>query len=287
MVGTNVSEQAQGRCPYYVYQSSESLWLDDVYARRRRTVEWQLERGGPDRVVDRTVRLLPNEIGVSTQNPDPWTSLMKIRLRCIDSAAANFSFDEIHASYWVRDLENGVLFGAFVSVTRTWDGAAHYDSAVCAFSLQDIEQVFASSTLFELTQGDIYTLSRPLPPSQALSPRPGVTCPPGPRTISSADARFWVTHPLVTQTPKQRHKRLFYAHSGVAFRSLVAFVLNETWGAWHRSLYLFTDVDVRQYSTDACEGRHLDCPSCLLDPFCGWDGNKCLPHTVGSTRRTC
>ncbi|KAL1435569.1 hypothetical protein MTO96_000226 [Rhipicephalus appendiculatus] len=392
MVGTNVSEQAQGRCPYYVYQSSESLWLDDAPSSGSSSVvaltalstgqygffrygvanprglrllstdslavqkptpvgafstaehayfvfrEEGIERKACGaRNLSTVARLCKNEIGVSTQNPDPWTSLMKIRLRCIDSAAANFSFDEIHASYWVRDLENGVLFGAFVSVTRTWDGTAHYDSAVCAFSLQDIEQEFASSTFYDLIQGDIYTLSRPLPPSQALSPRPGVTCPPGPRTMSSADARFWVTHPLVTQTPKQRHKRLFYGHSGVAFRSLVVFVLNETWGAWvicyaaaeggallkvaeeiaavgqvpaparlvdafmvtaepirkmrvslkHRSLYVFTDVDVRQYSMDACEGRHLDCPSCLLDPFCGWDGNKCLPHTVGSTRRTC
>ncbi|XP_049270229.1 semaphorin-3F-like [Rhipicephalus sanguineus] len=285
-------------------------------------------------------RVCKNEVGISTQNADPWTSLMKVRLRCIDSAAANFSFDEIHASHWVRDLESGVLFGAFVSVTRTWAGAANFDSAVCAFSLQDIEEEFASSTFYELIQRDIYTLSRPLHLSQVLSPRPGVTCPPGPRTMSSADARFWVTHPLVTKTPKQRHNRPFYAHAGVAIRSLVAFVLNETWGAWvvcyaateegamlkvaeeiaaggqvpaparlvdtfaattepirkmlvslkHRSLYVLTDVDVRQYSTDACEGRHIDCPSCLLDPFCGWDGNKCLPHTDGSkatTRRTC
>ncbi|XP_075728769.1 uncharacterized protein LOC142769687 isoform X1 [Rhipicephalus microplus] len=59
MVGTNESEKAEGRCPYYVYQSSESLWLDDVYARRRRAVEWQFERGGADHVVDRRARLIP------------------------------------------------------------------------------------------------------------------------------------------------------------------------------------------------------------------------------------
>ncbi|KAL3250004.1 hypothetical protein MRX96_055618 [Rhipicephalus microplus] len=365
MVGTNESEKAEGRCPYYVYQSSESLWLDDAPSNGSSSVvalttlstgvhglfrygvsnprglrlrsddsravqkpvlvgafstaehayfvfrEEGVERKAcGSRNLSTVARVCKNEIGDSAQNAEPWTSLMKVRLRCIDNASANFSFDEIHASYWVPDLDNGVLFGAFVSVARTWDGVAHYDSAVCAFSLQDIERELANSTFYELTQG------------------------------GTADTVFWVTHPLVTQTPKQRHKRLFYAHSGVAFRSLVAFVLNETWGAWvvcyaateqgallklaeeiaavgqvppparlvdafmvtadpvrkmrvspkHRSLYIFTDVDVRQYSTDACEGRHLDCPSCILDPFCGWDGNKCLPHTVGSTattRRTC
>ncbi|KAH7962715.1 hypothetical protein HPB52_017614 [Rhipicephalus sanguineus] len=287
MVGTNVSEQAQGRCPYYVYQTSESLWLDDapstgissvVALTALSTGQYGFFRYGvpnprgllllstdssavqkPDLVgafsttehayfvfreegierkacgarnLSTVARVCKNEVGISTQNADPWTSLMKVRLRCIDSAAANFSFDEIHASHWVRDLESGVLFGAFVSVTRTWAGAANFDSAVCAFSLQDIEEEFASSTFYELIQRDIYTLSRPLHLSQVLSPRPGVTCPPGPRTMSSADARFWVTHPLVTKTPKQRHNRPFYAHAGVAIRSLVAFVLNETWGAW-------------------------------------------------------
>ncbi|KAH8039674.1 hypothetical protein HPB51_008267 [Rhipicephalus microplus] len=283
MVGTNESEKAEGRCPYYVYQSSESLWLDDAPSNGSSSVvalttlstgvhglfrygvsnprglrlrsddsravqkpvlvgafstaehayfvfrEEGVERKAcGSRNLSTVARVCKNEIGDSAQNAEPWTSLMKVRLRCIDNASANFSFDEIHASYWVPDLDNGVLFGAFVSIARTWDGVAHYDSAVCAFSLQDIERELANSTFYELTQGGMYTLSHPLPLSQVLSPRPGVTCPPGPRTISTADTVFWVTHPLVTQTPKQRHKRLFYAHSGVAFRSLVAFVLNET-----------------------------------------------------------
>lgn len=57
-----------------------------------------------------------------------------------------------------------------------------------------------------------------------------------------------------------------------------------------RSLYVFSDDAVRQYRLDACEGRHFECATCVMDPFCGWDGQRCLPHTTGGTTitsRTC
>ncbi|XP_077548684.1 semaphorin-2A-like isoform X2 [Haemaphysalis longicornis] len=57
-----------------------------------------------------------------------------------------------------------------------------------------------------------------------------------------------------------------------------------------KSLYVFSDDAVLQYRLDACEGRHFECAPCVLDPFCGWDGNRCLPHTTGgaaTTTRTC
>ncbi|KAH6939005.1 hypothetical protein HPB50_015593 [Hyalomma asiaticum] len=326
MVGTNVSEQAQGRCPYYIHQSSESLWLDDAPSSGSSSVvaltvlstgqygyyrygvptlrglrlsstdstavqkpklvgaystakhayfvfrEEGIERkacgardvstvarvckvrdvvectwpryawclgltrlkgivGGASSLTcfggSMVMMLAANEIGTSANNPDPWTSLMKTRLRCVDDAAANFSFDEIYAFHWVPDLENGVLFGAFVSVT-----AAHYDSAVCAFLERDVERVYVNGTFYELMKGDSFTLSRPLHHTLVPPMRPGIICPPGPRTLSPADTLFWTTHPLVIETPRQRHNRTFYAHAGAAFRSLVAFVLNETWGAW-------------------------------------------------------
>ncbi|XP_077513118.1 semaphorin-2A-like [Amblyomma americanum] len=46
--GNNQSEQAEGRCPFYVYQDSSSLWLGERYARRRRSREKQVFRCGPD-----------------------------------------------------------------------------------------------------------------------------------------------------------------------------------------------------------------------------------------------
>ncbi|XP_075728771.1 uncharacterized protein LOC142769687 isoform X3 [Rhipicephalus microplus] len=125
MVGTNESEKAEGRCPYYVYQSSESLWLEPVLVGAFSTAEHAyfvfreegVERKAcGSRKLSTVARVCKNEIGDSAQNAEPWTSLMKVRLRCIDNASANFSFDEIHASYWVPDLDSGVLFGAFVSV---------------------------------------------------------------------------------------------------------------------------------------------------------------------------
>ncbi|KAK8757314.1 hypothetical protein V5799_005048 [Amblyomma americanum] len=161
------------------------------------------------------------------------------------------------ASSWVPDLENGVLFGAFVTVTRSWRSGGHQDSAVCAFLLEDIEREFnGTGSFYELTQAGNYTLSQPLPPSQVPSPRPGVACPSGPRTLSATDTRFWEQHPLITRAPAMRHGRIFFALSGVAFRSLVAFVLDQTWGSW---VICYVATGSYLVPPDSRLGKDVDC----------------------------
>ncbi|XP_065297784.1 semaphorin-2A-like isoform X2 [Dermacentor albipictus] len=302
VLGVNTSNEAQGRCPNYLHQSSRTLWLDDAPASGSSCVvaltvlstdqygffrltprgfplsstdtravqkphvvdafstaehayfvfrEEGIERKACGaRNVSTLARLCKNEVGVSTRSAGPWTTLMKTRLQCVDITAANFTFNEIYASHWVPDLENGVLFGAFVTVTRSWGRAEHHDSAVCAFRLRDVERVLDNSTFYNLVQRDNYTLSQPLHISKVPSPRPGMICPTGTRTLSTADPQFWPEHPLVTQTPKQRHDRPFYAHSGVTFRTLVAFTLNETWGAW-----VVCYVAIEWHYTEAGRGK--------------------------------
>ncbi|KAH7966986.1 hypothetical protein HPB49_021176 [Dermacentor silvarum] len=340
VLGINTSNEAQGRCPNYLHQSSQTLWLDDAPSM------------GSSCVVALTV-LSTDQYGFFRLTPRGFP-LRSTDTRAIQKPHVVGAFSTAEHAYFVfreEGIERKACGARNVSTLARlcktlptgfpiWRTACSLapsspslpsttDSAVCAFLLRDVEHGFGTSTFYDLIQRDDYTLSRPLHISQVLSPRPGMTCPSGPRNLSTADTKFWLEHPLVTQVPKQRYDRPFYAHSGVAFRSLVAFVLNETWGAWvvcyvatgavlklaeesaaagqipaparlvdtfkvtaepirkmlvsvqRRSLYVFSDDDVRQYRLDACEGRHADCPSCLLDPFCGWDGSKCLPHVVG------
>ncbi|XP_054932773.1 semaphorin-2A-like isoform X2 [Dermacentor andersoni] len=170
VLGINTSNEAQGRCPNYLHQSSRTLWLDDAptsgsscvvaltvlptdqYGFFRLTPSGFLLRSTDTRGVQKPhvvdafstaehayfvfreegierkacgarnvstlARLCKNEVGVSTRSADPWSTLMKTRLQCDDITAANFIFNEIYASHWVPDLENGVLFGAFVTVTE-------------------------------------------------------------------------------------------------------------------------------------------------------------------------
>ncbi|XP_075534809.1 semaphorin-2A-like [Dermacentor variabilis] len=319
VLGVNTSNEAQGRCPNYLHQSSRTLWLDDAptsgsscvvaltvlstdqYGFFRLTPRGFPLRSTDTRAIQKPhvvdafstaehayfvfreegierkacgarnvstlARLCKNEVGVSTRSADPWTTLMKTRLQCVDITAANFIFNELYASQWVPDLENGVLFGAFVTVTRSWGRAEHHDSAVCAFRLRDVERVLGNSTFYNLVQSDDYTLSQPLHISKVPSPRPGMICPPGPRNLSTVDTQFWLEHPLVTQTPKQRHDRPFYAHSGVAFRTLVAFTLNETWGAWVVCYVATENGTILKLAEESVATGGVPAPARLVDTF--------------------
>ncbi|XP_050045168.2 semaphorin-2A-like [Dermacentor andersoni] len=67
-------------------------------------------------------RLCKNDLGHGISERR-WTSFMKLRLQCLDTANPRkydsqlFSFDEIRDSYLVPDLEGGLLLGVFVTIT--------------------------------------------------------------------------------------------------------------------------------------------------------------------------
>ncbi|KAL1435568.1 hypothetical protein MTO96_000225 [Rhipicephalus appendiculatus] len=295
------------------------------------------------RVASALGRVCKNDLGgdpAVRSRASRWTSFMKVRLVCTDYAKkiqtvrANFTFDEIHASDWLPDLEGGVLFGAFVTFNHGYP-----DSAVCAFRLEDIERAFNGTSFYELSLSRS-SLSKIVKPSSAAYPGTGSACVSDSRTLPPTGPDFLASHPLLAVPPKERHERPFFAQRDVAFSGIVAFVLNEAWGSWiicyvatatglvmkiaeeivaggqtpvpaelvdafnttvepirkmlvskkYRSLYVFSDDDVRQYHIDDCEERHLECTGCVRDPFCGWEGTRCLRHVDGpasTTTRTC
>ncbi|KAH7967156.1 hypothetical protein HPB49_023214 [Dermacentor silvarum] len=292
------------------------------------------------RVVSAVGRVCKNDLGGNPGSrtlSQRWTSFLKIRLHCADKTAfqktktEEFTYDEIRDSVWVPNLEEGVLFGVFVTVTH-----GHPESAVCAFRMQDIEKSFEGTTFFELKVTDRYSVGKPITPP--VSTYPGSAdaggCPSDSRTLSDDTVRFVEEHPILTDTPKQRHGRPFFERAGVKFRSLAAFVLDTSWGSWvicyvatadglllklaeenvpgdwnpapaqvvdsfnvttirdpirkvlvslkHKSVYLLMDVAVHQYPMESCRNSHQNCASCVLDPFCGWDGTQCIPLANGA-----
>lgn len=293
------------------------------------------------RVASAMARVCKNDLGGDPgtgRRAQLWTSYIKVRLGCTDftrfpedSQKGNFFFDAIHASSWVPNLENGVLFGVFTTVTH---GYPH--SAVCAFRREDIEKAFNGTSFIEFSLS-WDALSKVITANSSTYTGASTACVSDSRTLNPTETNFLLSHPLLAEPPKQRYDRAFYTQPGVAFRAVAAFVFNEAWGSWvicyaatanglvvklaekivaggttsagaqrvdsfnvpkggihkllvsmeHRSLYVFSDDDVLQYRVDDCEGRPVDCASCLMDPFCGWDGARCLPHVSGTTRRTC
>lgn len=286
------------------------------------------------RVSSSLARICKNDLG-NPVNTKLWSSFMKLRLQCVDTTVREkfypefFSFDGIYDTSWVPDMDGGLLFGAFVTVTHGYP-----DSAVCAFRLADVKRVFATSDFFEPYQAKPYRISGR--ETSVPSPRPGIACPTNSLGQSFEGPQFLAKHPLLFDRAPQRHNRTFFARPGSAFSSLATFVLNTTWGTWlicyvatvdgkvmklaeehpagsqvpnpavlldtftvtaepirkllvslkRHSLYVLSDDAVRQYRLDACEGRHSECASCVRDPFCGWDGTRCLPHTGGPTATT-
>lgn len=51
----------------------------------------------------------------------------------------------------------------------------------------------------------------------------------------------------------------------------------------HKSLYVSSDVRVRQVDLFMCHGRYDNCLRCSHDPYCGWDkdANMCKPYKPG------
>ncbi|KAL3250005.1 hypothetical protein MRX96_055619 [Rhipicephalus microplus] len=286
------------------------------------------------RVASALGRVCKNDLGGdpgTRSRVSRWTSFMKVRLVCTDyakkteTARRNFTFDEIHASDWLPDLEGGVLLGAFLTFNH-----GHPDSAVCAFRLEDIELAFNGTSFYELSFSRS-SLSRIVRPSSAAYPGTGSACVSDSRTLPPTGPDFLASHPLLAVSPRERHERPLFTLPGVAFTSVTAFVLNEAWGSWivcyvatatglvmkiaeevvaegqtpvpaelvdafnttaepirkmlvskkHRSLYVFSDDDVRQYRIDDCEERYLECTACVRDPFCGWDGTRCRRYVDG------
>ncbi|XP_065297798.1 semaphorin-2A-like isoform X2 [Dermacentor albipictus] len=292
------------------------------------------------RVASTVGRVCKNDLGGNPGSrtlSQRWTSFLKIRLRCADKSAlqqtkkGDFTYDEILDSFWVPNLDGGVLFGVFVTLTRGYP-----ESAVCAFRMRDIEKSFEGTTFFELKVRDKYSVSRPITPPVATYPGTAAAggCPSDSRKLSDDTVRFVAEHPLLTDTPSQRHGRPFFERAGLKFRSLAAFVLDTSWGSWvicyvatadglllkiagenapegqtpapaqlvdtfnvttrrqpiqkvlvslkHKSVYLLKDVAVLQYPLESCRDSHQNCASCVRDPFCGWDGGRCIPLANGA-----
>lgn len=51
----------------------------------------------------------------------------------------------------------------------------------------------------------------------------------------------------------------------------------------HKSLYVASDSQIRQFHLFSCKTRYESCARCVRDPYCGWDRNHadCRPFSLG------
>ncbi|XP_051952912.1 semaphorin-6D-like isoform X3 [Xyrauchen texanus] len=118
-------------------------------------------------VYSRVARICKNDMGGSQRVLEKhWTSFVKARLNCSVPGESFFYFDVLQAITDIINI-NGVpsVVGVFTTQLNSIPG-----SAVCAFSMADIEKVFRGRFKEQKTADSVWT---PFPEEKLPKPRPG------------------------------------------------------------------------------------------------------------------
>ncbi|XP_067245899.1 semaphorin 6D isoform X4 [Chanodichthys erythropterus] len=118
-------------------------------------------------VYSRVARICKNDMGGSQRVLEKhWTSFVKARLNCSVPGESFFYFDVLQAITDIIDI-NGVpsVVGVFTTQLNSIPG-----SAVCAFSMADIEKAFRGRFKEQKTADSVWT---PFPEEKLPKPRPG------------------------------------------------------------------------------------------------------------------
>ncbi|XP_067104714.1 semaphorin 6D isoform X2 [Osmerus mordax] len=118
-------------------------------------------------VYSRVARICKNDVGGSQRVLEKhWTSFVKARLNCSVPGESFFYFDVLQSITDIIDI-NGVpsLVGVFTTQMNSIPG-----SAVCAFSMADIEKVFRGRFKEQKTADSVWTA---FPEDKLPKPRPG------------------------------------------------------------------------------------------------------------------
>ncbi|XP_052099533.1 semaphorin-2A-like isoform X3 [Mytilus californianus] len=256
------------------------------------------------KVYSRVAKVCKKDIGGNSLLRNKWTSYQKTRLNCSIPGSFPVYFDIIQD---VVTIDNSIFYGLFT--TRTGNPA----SAICAFSLVEIDKVFKGSFKYQPDSNSYWQEK-----TTSLDPRPG-QCSNDSMSLSEANLQFIADNPLMYATVQplngepifvlyqtelqhlEFHRNLtemvFYAASntgkiykvfykddkktyvsGIYSASLDQDVI---WSMKQHegSVYIGTDTKVQQINVINCEQyRRID--SCVKDPHCAWiNKTNLLPET--------
>lgn len=147
-------------------------------------------------IYSRVARVCKNDKGGPHQFRDRWTSFLKARLNCSVPGEYPFYFDEIQSTSDViegkygSDLSQQIIYGTLTTPTNAIGG-----SAICAYSLKDILDVFEGSFKH---QDNINANWLPLPKEKVPQPRPG-QCVQDSRVLPENNVNFVKTHSLMEE----------------------------------------------------------------------------------------
>uniref|UniRef100_A0A0K0F980 Semaphorin-2A (projected from Caenorhabditis elegans ortholog mab-20) n=1 Tax=Strongyloides venezuelensis TaxID=75913 RepID=A0A0K0F980_STRVS len=144
-------------------------------------------------IYSRVARICKNDLGGKNVMKQVWTSFIKARLNCsLSTGSFPFYFDHIESIFKVKE-DNDVYFYASMRTAESPFQA----SAVCVYSLNQINQLFNNGILME--QPNVNSLWVQTPPENIIGKRPG-SCVSDSRILSDSDLHFAKNHLLIADS---------------------------------------------------------------------------------------
>ncbi|XP_034536920.1 sema domain, transmembrane domain (TM), and cytoplasmic domain, (semaphorin) 6D, like isoform X3 [Notolabrus celidotus] len=179
-------------------------------------------------VYSRVARICKNDVGGSQRVLEKhWTSFVKARLNCSVPGDSFFYFDVLQSITDIIDI-NGVpsVVGVFTTQMNSIPG-----SAVCAFSMADIEKVFWGRFKEQKTPDSVWT---PFPEEKLPKPRPGCCAGHGPAASFKSSIefpddtlQFIKSHPLMDTAVPSVGDEPWFTKTRVRYRLTALAVDNE------------------------------------------------------------
>ncbi|XP_028984680.1 sema domain, transmembrane domain (TM), and cytoplasmic domain, (semaphorin) 6D, like isoform X2 [Betta splendens] len=179
-------------------------------------------------VYSRVARICKNDVGGSQRVLEKhWTSFVKARLNCSVPGESFFYFDVLQSITDIIDI-NGVasVVGVFTTQMNSIPG-----SAVCAFSMADIEKVFWARFKEQKTPDSVWT---PFPEEKLPKPRPGSCAGHGPAASFKSSIefpddtlQFIKSHPLMDTSVPSIGDEPWFTKTRVRYRLTALAVDNE------------------------------------------------------------
>ncbi|XP_074522410.1 semaphorin-6D isoform X2 [Halichoeres trimaculatus] len=179
-------------------------------------------------VYSRVARICKNDVGGSQRVLEKhWTSFVKARLNCSVPGDSFFYFDVLQSITDIINI-NGVpsVVGVFTTQMNSIPG-----SAVCAFSMADIEKVFWGRFKEQKTPDSVWT---PFPEEKLPKPRPGCCAGQGPAASFKSSIefpddtlQFIKSHPLMDTAVPSIGDEPWFTKTRVRYRLTALAVDNE------------------------------------------------------------
>ncbi|XP_029903974.1 semaphorin-6D isoform X2 [Myripristis murdjan] len=190
-------------------------------------------------VYSRVARICKNDVGGSQRVLEKhWTSFVKARLNCSVPGESFFYFDVLQSVTDIIDI-NGVpsVVGVFTTQMNSIPG-----SAVCAFSMADIEKVFRGRFKEQKTPDSVWT---PFPEEKLPKPRPGCCAGHGPAEAFKSSIefpddtlQFIKSHPLMDTAVPSIGDEPWFTKTRVRYR-LTALAVDNTAGPYRNYTVVF------------------------------------------------